>query len=157
LTAADVGHTIHAAVTATNSLGTGQTSYSLPSAVVFSFPGAPQNVIASAGNGQAYVYFTPPATGGAFTTYTVTVQPGGATFTGTSSPILVTGLTNGVTYTFTVTATNAAGTGPASAQSNAASPARRPPAPPDPPAPTPRPAVPDPPSPAAARPPKPSH
>jgi chitinase len=156
LASTDVGHTIRVVETDSNAFGP-VAAYSLPSAVVFGFPGAPQNVSASAGNGQVYVYFDPPAAGGAFTSYTVTVQPGGATFTGTSSPILVTGLTNGVSYTFTVTATNAAGTGPASAQSNAASPARRPPAPPDPPAPTPRPAVPEPPSPPAARPPKPSH
>jgi hypothetical protein len=42
---------------------------------------------------------------------------------GTSSPIVVTGLTNGQAYTFTVTATNSAGTGPASAASNSITPA----------------------------------
>jgi 5'-nucleotidase len=47
---------------------------------------------------------------------------GGQTATGSASPITVTGLTNGDSYTFTVTATNAQGTGPASTASNAVTP-----------------------------------
>ncbi|MCU1582644.1 MAG: fibronectin, partial [Microbacteriaceae bacterium] len=45
------------------------------------------------------------------------------TATGTGSPLTVTGLTNGDTYTFTVTATNAIGTGAPSQASNAVTPA----------------------------------
>lgn len=45
------------------------------------------------------------------------------TGTGAASPITVTGLTNGVSYTFTATATNSAGTGPASGVSNSITPA----------------------------------
>jgi large repetitive protein len=94
-------------------------------------PGAPVIGTATAGNGQATVAFTPPASdgGSAITGYTVTATDttnpgnGGQTFTGTGSPITVTGLTNDDSYTFTVTATNAAGTGPASAPSNAVTPA----------------------------------
>lgn len=87
-------------------------------------PGAPTAVTAAGGNGQATVSFVAPATNGgtAITGYTVTSSPGGIAATGTASPILVTGLTNGVTYTFTVTATNSAGTGSASAASNAVTP-----------------------------------
>ena len=94
-------------------------------------PDAPAIGPATAGNGQATVAFTPPASDGGspITGYTVTATDttnpanGGQTFTGTGSPVTITGLTNGDSYTFTVTATNAAGTGPASASSNAVTPA----------------------------------
>lgn len=84
-------------------------------------PGPPTGVSAVAGNAQAKVFFSPPASdGGApIISYTVTASPGGAHASGPGSPITVTGLMNGTTYTFTVTATNSAGTGPPSAASNA--------------------------------------
>lgn len=87
-------------------------------------PGAPTIGTATAGDTQASVTFSAPAsTGGAsITGYTVTASPGGFTATGASSPLTVTGLTNGAAYTFTVTATNSAGTGGASAASNSVTP-----------------------------------
>jgi hypothetical protein len=88
-------------------------------------PGAPTIGTATAGNASASVDFTAPADLGfpaTITAYTVTASPGGATGTGSSSPITVSGLSNQTAYTFTVTATNATGTGPASAASNSATP-----------------------------------
>jgi hypothetical protein len=88
-------------------------------------PNAPTIGPATAGNAQASVSFTPPSGNGgsAITSYTVTASPGGFTGTGSNSPIIVTGLTNGTAYTFTVTAMNAAGTGTPSAASNSVTPA----------------------------------
>ncbi len=83
-------------------------------------PGAPTGVSATASNDQATVGFTPPASDGGIpiSSYTVTSNPGNITATGTASPITVTGLTYGTSYSFVVTATNAAGAGPASIPSN---------------------------------------
>jgi hypothetical protein len=92
-------------------------------------PGAPTAAAATAGDGEATVTFAAPAaTGGApVTSYAVTGSPEGQTASGAASPIVVTGLTNGTTYTFTVTATNVAGTGPPSAPSNPITPGTGPP------------------------------
>lgn len=76
-------------------------------------PGAPQNVTAVAGDRSAVVSFSPPANNGGSSvlSYIVTSSPGGVAISGSSSPITVTGLTNGVSYTFTVKAVNSAGAG----------------------------------------------
>jgi hypothetical protein len=92
-------------------------------AVIASLPSAPTNIVATAGNAQVSVAFdTAPNGGSAILDYTVTSSPGGLTATGSASPLVVTGLTNGVDYTFTVTATNSVGTGAASAASNSVTP-----------------------------------
>ncbi|SFS20029.1 outer membrane autotransporter barrel domain-containing protein [Dyella sp. OK004] len=87
-------------------------------------PGAPTIGSATAGNTQATVTFTAPASNGgvAITGYTATAMPGGFTGTSSSNSITVTGLTNGTAYTFTVSATNGVGTGAASAASNSVTP-----------------------------------
>jgi len=79
-------------------------------------PGAPVLVSATAGNAQVTLTWTAPASdgGSAITGYTVTASPGGATCTTTGLTCIVTGLSNGTSYSFTVKATNAIGTGPAS-------------------------------------------
>jgi hypothetical protein len=88
-------------------------------------PGAPTSVSASPGNAEATVTFTAPvADGGSpITGYRVTSTPGSITATGSSSPITITGLTNGTSYTFTVAAQNANGYGPESDPSNSVTPA----------------------------------
>jgi len=92
-------------------------------------PDAPTIGTATPGNLQASVTFTPAANVGTGTpTYTATSSPGGFTASGAGSPLVVTGLTNGTSYTFTVTATNAFGSS-TSAASNSVTPATLPGAP----------------------------
>ena len=70
-------------------------------------PGAPTIGTATRGDQQATVAFTPPVMiGTGIPTYTATSSPGGFTASGSGSPLVVTGLSNGTSYTFTVTATN---------------------------------------------------
>ena len=89
-----------------------------------SAPGAPTSVSAAAGQGQATVSFTAPASNGgaAITSYTVISSPGNFSVSGAGSPLTVTGLTNGTAYTFTVTATNSVGTSSASTASSSVTP-----------------------------------
>ena len=84
-------------------------------------PGAPTGVVATEGNGSVSVAFVAPTNNGgrAITGYTVTSNPATSPVTGTSSPINVSGLTNGTTYTFTVIATNEVGNSVASSASTA--------------------------------------
>jgi uncharacterized protein YkwD len=92
-------------------------------------PGTPTNVVATPANGSATVSWTAPGNGGwPLTGYTVTPFINGVTagaainFGAGSTSVLLTGLTNGVSYTFTVSAANGIGPGPASAASNAVTP-----------------------------------
>jgi hypothetical protein len=87
-------------------------------------PDAPTGVSAVAGDGQATVSWTTPAANGSpITGYTVTTSPGGVTTPASGSPLLVTGLTDGTSYTFTVTATNSVGTSVQSVASTPVTPA----------------------------------
>jgi hypothetical protein len=89
---------------------------------------APTIGTATGGNTSASVAFTAPADvgGGAISGYTVISTPSGITGTGTSSPVTVSGLTNGTAYTFKVLAINAYGPSALSAASNSVTPAMQP-------------------------------
>jgi hypothetical protein len=109
-------------VTATNAMGTGAAS-AASSFVAAAVPDAPTVVTVTATRGTATVSFTAPtANGAAITKYTATCtsSDGGTTRSGigTRTPLSVTLLTIGNTYTCTVTATNAIGTGDAAIASN---------------------------------------
>ena len=91
-------------------------------------PSAPIIGTATAGHGSATVTFLPPSTDGwtPITRYTVTCIPTNDGIirraSGAASPILVSGLSSGQTYTCTVVATNGVGSGLASSASNAVTP-----------------------------------
>jgi len=76
----------------------------------------------TAGELSASVAFTAPDTsvGGPVFSYTALSNPGSVTATGNASPINVTGLTGGTSYTFTVRGNNPSGSTPYSSASNAA-------------------------------------
>ena len=83
-------------------------------------PGAPTiGTATQASTTSISVTFTAPASDGnlPITGYRATAT-GGITATGSSSPIVVTGLTTGNTYSITVAAQNSAGYGPESSASN---------------------------------------
>ncbi len=97
-------------------------------------PGAPTNVVAVPGNGQATVTFAVPASDGGspITGFTVTSSPAGGIDGQAGTTALshtVTNLVNGTVYTFTVRATNANGVGDPSAPSAPVTPATLPGAP----------------------------
>lgn len=74
---------------------------------------APTGVSATITEAGVSVSFTPIDTNNTYqaTTYTAIANPGGYTVTGTSSPLLLTGLPVGVTYTIRVRANNIIGAG----------------------------------------------
>jgi uncharacterized protein YhjY with autotransporter beta-barrel domain len=119
------------AIVSQNNVGQDGAIHGLPDSLVMDFqvqgvPGVPAAVTPTAGNARAIVAFTAPTVTGnsPITGYTVTATGGGSSVpaSGASSPITVTGLTNGTAYTFTVAAINAVGTGPASSASTAVTP-----------------------------------
>ena len=80
---------------------------------VSNLPGAPQNVSATPGDGQATFFFSPPASDGGspILSYTASCS-GGPSVSGSGSPLTLTGLANGKSYACMLAATNANGTGP---------------------------------------------
>jgi hypothetical protein len=87
-------------------------------------PNAPTVGTASAGDTQASVTFTAPSNvgGSAITNYYAVSNPGQITASSVTSPVTVTGLTNGTNYTFTVWALNSFGPSAYSAASGSVTP-----------------------------------
>ena len=110
------GTTYTFTVTATDGIGTG------PAAITTGVtptgpPAAPSSVTAAPGNASAVVSWSTPASGGSpITSYTVTPHSAAGDLPPTtvsgappSTSALITGLTNGTTYTFTVVVANGTG------------------------------------------------
>jgi hypothetical protein len=83
-----------------------------PVGLAVSVPDAPRNVEALIANQSVIITFNPPVNARAaqVTAYTVKNLKTSISVTGTSSPIVITGLKNGTPYSFAVTAQNALGT-----------------------------------------------
>ena len=114
--------------TATNSVGTSSASSASSTIIPVTVPGAPTGLSGVSGNTQAVISFAAPTSNGGatITSYTITATPvsGGSAVTasGSTTPITVTGLTNGTSYTFSATATNSVGTSSSSSASSAVTP-----------------------------------
>ena len=129
------GQSYQFTVTVTYKSGNSFTSAASNAATPSGRPDAPTNVHATAGNKTATVTWTAPpaADGSAVDSYTVTSSPDGVrakvSAQGSSAPpttVVVSGLTNGTTYTFSVIAHNSGGNSPDSEPSNAVTPAADP-------------------------------
>jgi len=88
-------------------------------------PNAPTIGTATGGDASASVTFTAPANvgGSAISSYSALSTPGGVVGTAASSPITVSGLSNGTAYTFAVWATNTYGPSAYSASTGSVTPA----------------------------------
>jgi len=89
--------------------------------ISFAAPGAPTiGTATDFGTSRAYnnaaasITFTPNNSGGSATQFFVTSTPGSLTSYGTGSPITITGLTSGTSYTFAASAVGSFGNSPAS-------------------------------------------
>ena len=95
-------------VKAENAIGMSSPTTTLGWIIPARGPSEPTNVVAVAGNEQASISFIAPTEDGGtpIFNYMVVASPGNIMMSGFSSPIIVTGLTNGTAYTFVVTAEN---------------------------------------------------
>jgi predicted phage tail protein len=106
-------------VVATNGVGPSAPSTASLSVTPATLPGIPGTPSAVRGNQQVTLTWTPAASNGAsISQYTIVSNPATLPVTAFSTNAIVTGLTNGTTYTFTVSAINALGPGPMSMPSN---------------------------------------
>jgi len=108
------GTTYNIQIKGTNGIGTGPASATVQATP--GIPDAPTNLDIQPGDTTAVITFTPGSdNGSAITNYTYSTD-GGSTFTPfspaqTTSPITISGLTNGTLYTIQIAAINAVGTG----------------------------------------------
>ena len=116
-------------VKANNAAGSSAASSASNSATPITVPGAPTIGTATAGIAQISVTFTAPVSNGGSAIINYTATCGGISASNGTSPVVVTGLTNGTAYTCTVKANNAAGSSVASSASNSVTPATVPDAP----------------------------
>jgi hypothetical protein len=116
------GVTVACTVVAVNAMGAGTASAPVNVTPGATVPDPPTGVTVLPGSGDATVSFTAPASNGGSPIISYTVTCGTHSATGTSSPITVGGLTNGIPVTCTITATNTVGTSSASAPSAPATP-----------------------------------
>ena len=129
------GDTYSFTVTAINGVGLGPTTDFSNTVTPATVPGAPSGVSAAAGDADATVTWTAPASdgGSAVTGYRVTTYVGlvaeAVTTVGNVTTDVVGGLTDGDTYSFTVTAINGVGLGATTDFSNTVTPATVPGAP----------------------------
>jgi Fibronectin type III domain len=101
-------------VAAHNSVGLGSQSAPV-TCVPLTIPGTPGGLSADPGNGRVSLGWSAPSSnGGAVIDYYIVYRNGTDIAHQTTNGQIVTGLTNGVSYTFTVAAHNAAGNGPQS-------------------------------------------
>jgi hypothetical protein len=116
LTGLTTGLSYRIRITATNTHGESVAVYSRVALISglsgITVPSAPTNVRVERGNGLAVISFDASSSSsdssGSTTVYTV-ISSDGRTATSSSSPIIMSGLTNGQSYTFTVVASNSQG------------------------------------------------
>jgi len=126
ITGLTIGSSFIASVIAKNGFGNSISSNNTESITVTTRPQVPTIGTATALNASASVVFTAGATGGkSITNYKYSLD--GSTYTAfspaqTTSPLTISGLTNGTTYTVRIKAVNANGDSPASSASNSFAP-----------------------------------
>lgn len=108
------GTTYTFSVVATNAIGNSPQSLASLGIIPSTVPAAPDLFAATPGNGQAIIGFNQPSNGGSvITNYQYSIN-NGVSYTAfspaqTSSPVTITGLTNGITYQVRLKAVNANG------------------------------------------------
>ncbi len=123
------GIAVTCTVTAANASVSGIPSAPSNSVLPVSVPSAPTIALVTAANASVSVAFNPPASNGGSVVTGYTASCGAQSQSGSNSPIVVSGLTNGTAVSCTVIATNAFGNSAPSAASSSVTPSTVPNAP----------------------------